>query len=140
MNYCTQQDLIDRYGETELIQLTDHDSVGEIDSDVLDRAIADSDGEIDGYLKPRFGAPLATVPKVLVRIACDITRYYLYDDQATEHVAQRYKDAVAFLKGVAKGEISIGVDAAGASPDTGGDEVQMESGGRVFGRDDTSFI
>lgn len=139
MSYCTEQDLIDRYGETELIQLTDHDNLGGIDGDVLNRAIADADGEIDGYLSGRFSAPISPIPKTLVRIACDIARYYLYDDQAPDHITKRYDDAVKFLKGVAAGQISIGVDEVGAKP-TSQNTATMESGGNVFNRKDTSFI
>ncbi len=140
MSYCTKQNLIDRYGEDELIQRTDRAGLGVIDDTVLDRCIADADGEIDGYLSPKYGAPLAVVPKVIERIACAITRYYLYDDSVTDQVAALYKDAIAFLKGVANGTVSIGIDAVGAEPVKSGDTVQMDSGGRIFGRDDTSFI
>lgn len=136
MSYCTQQDLIDRYGESELIELTDREQVGEINTAILDRAISDADGEIDGYLI-KFVRPIAPVPKVLVRIACDITRFYLYDDQATDLVEKRYFNAVKFLQGVSRGEISIGVDVAGVTPEssTGGGKPQMAVGQRVFNSD-----
>lgn len=140
MPYCTKQMLIDRYSESELIQLTDHAALGVIDVTVLDRCIADADGEIDGYLSPKYGAPLVTVPKSIERIACAITRYYLYDDSVTDQVATLYKDAITFLKGVANGTISIGINAVGAEPIKSSDTVQMESGGRVFGRDKNGFI
>jgi len=140
MSYCTEQQLINRYSESELIQLTDKDGIGEIDSAVLNRAIADADGEIDGYLSPKYGAPLAVVPKAIERIACAITRYYLYDDNVTDQVATLYKDAIAFLKGVANGTISIGIDEVGAKPTKSSDTVQMESGGRDFGRDKNGYI
>jgi len=140
MPYCTKQNLIDRYGEDELIQLTDRAALGVIDETVLNRCIADADGEIDGYLSPKYGAPLAVIPKAIERIACAITRYYLYDDNVTEQVATLYKDAITFLKGVASGAVSIGIDATGAEPVKSSDTVQMESGGRVFGRDKNGFI
>jgi len=140
MPYCTKQNLIDRYSESELIQLTDRAAQGVIDDTVLDRCIADADGEIDGYLSPKYGAPLAVVPKAIERIACAITRYYLYDDNVTDQVATLYKDAIAFLKGVANGTISIGIDAVGAKPTKSSNTVQMESGGREFGRDKNGYI
>lgn len=139
MPYITQQDMIDRYGEEELIQLTDHNNLREINTDTLDRAIADAEGEVDGYLAGRFSAPITPVPKVLVRITSDIARYYLYDDMAPEHISKRYDNAVKFLKGIANGTVNLGVDDTGATPDSKND-VQMESGGHTFGRDDTGFI
>lgn len=138
MPYCTMQDLIDRFGEDELIQLTDRANLGVIDDSVLNQAIADADAEINGYLA-NYSLPLATVPIVLVRSACDIARYFLYDDAATEQVTKRHDDVLKFLGQVAKGTISLGVDATGNKP-TPSDGTLMESGGRVFGRDDNGFL
>lgn len=139
MSYCTLQDLTDRYSQEELIQLSDRINAGVIDMDVINRAIADADGEIDGYLAGRYAAPITPVPKSLVRIGCELARYYLYDDGATEQVSKRYNDAVKFLVGVGKGDISIGVTAAGEKP-TSQNTVQMTSGGNVFNRNDKSFL
>ena len=137
--YCTEQDLIDRFSETEIIQLSDNNNTGAIDSTVVAMAISDADGEIDGYLASRFALPVNPVPKVLLRIACDLTRYYLYDDSATDHVQKRYDDAVKFLKGVAAGSIAIGINALGEKPESQ-NLPEFDSGGNVFNRDDKSFI
>jgi len=140
MSYCTQQDMIERYGEEELIQLTDHTGAGVIDTATITRAITDADGDIDGRLGSRFRLPITPVPKILVRIACDIARYHLYPIAAPEHVAKRYDDAIRFIDGVAKGRISIGISATGAAPAASGEAVRLEGGGSVFGRKDNSFI
>ena len=137
--YADKQAMIDRYGNDELIQLTDRAMAGVIDDTVLDRALEDADGEINGYLSSRFSAPINPVPTTLVRIACDMARYYLYDDNATDQVTKRYNDAVKFLKGVADGSISIGVSAAGEKPESES-LPEFESGGNTFNRKDTSFI
>ena len=139
MSYCTQQDLVDRYGEIELIQLSDHDNQGTINSDVVNRAISDAEGEIDGHLGGRYPLPITPVPKSLERIACDIARYYLYDDNATEQVSKRYNDAVKFLQGVGRGDINIGIATTGGKP-TSQNTATVISGGSVFGRKDNSFI
>jgi len=139
MSYCTLQDLRDRYGDDELIQLTDRTNVGTINESVINRAIVDADGEIDGYLGGRFDVPANPVTKSLVRVACDISRYYLYDDAATDTVKDRYKNAIAFVKSIGKGDISIGVDAAGDAQESESLAI-MQSGGNVFNRDDKSFI
>ncbi len=138
MNYCTRQDMIDRFDETELIQLTDRNSLGLIDDTVLDLAISDASAEIDGYLS-RYDLPLSTVPRVLVRCCCDIARYFLYDDAVIEQVENRYQSIVKFLTQVGKGTISLGPDSSGNQPVVE-EGVKMVSGGRVFGRDDKGFI
>ena len=139
MPYCTQQDLIDRFGEAELIQLTDRNQLGLIDGQVTDRAIGDASAEIDGYLAGRYDLPLMETPQTLVRMACDVARYYLFDDRAPEQIKTRYDNAIRYLNAVAKGDINIGVSAAGDAPaaDNG---ATIVSDGRTFGRDDQGFI
>ena len=140
MSYITQQQLIDRFGEAELIQLTDRDgSVGAIVPAVLDGAIADTDGLIDAHLAGRYLLPLASVPRSIVRIAGTCTRYFLYADAKPESVRTEFEDGLKFLAAVAAGKVHLGVDALGlpATPAAG---AEMQSGGRTFGRDDPSFI
>lgn len=122
MPYAVKQDMIDRFNEVELKQLTDRTgAVDAIDDVVLGRALDDADAEINGYLAGRHALPLASTPLILVGIACDIARYRLYEDRATEHVRQRYEDAIKYLRSVSKGEISLGLDA--------GNQAQAEAGG-----------
>lgn len=107
MPYVTQAELIDRFGETELAQLSNRVDGQAIDSAVLARAMGDADAEIDGYLGVRYALPLSDVPPVLVRLAADLTRYRLHDDGATETVRQRYQDAVSLLKRLASGDVQL---------------------------------
>jgi len=137
--YATRQDMVDRFGEDELIQLTDRIRSGMIDDGVLDRALADAANEITPYLAGRYMLPFATVPESLVRIACNIARYNLYDTAVTDRVKADYDAATKFLTAISKGDLHIGPDNAGAAPKTT-DGAQMESGGRVFDRSDTGFI
>lgn len=107
MGYATQADLTDRFGELELAQRTDRTNGLVIDTVVLGRALNDADAEIDGYLATRYSLPLGTAPAVLVRLACDIARYRLYDDGAPETVRLRYQDAVSLLKRISSGEVQL---------------------------------
>jgi phage gp36-like protein len=116
VTYAVQQDLVDRFGNDELVELTNRAGGATIDATVVAKALADADDEINGYLATRYALPLVTVPLILKRLACDIARYFLYEDRATEIVTQRYKDAVSYLKGVSAGKASIGADSAGAEP------------------------
>lgn len=108
--YCQAADLVARFSEEEMIQLTDHDNQGFINTTVLGQALSDAAAEINGYLQGRYRLPLANPPMVLKRIACDIARYYLYDDKPIEQVRTRYEDAVKFLMAVAKGQVSLGLN------------------------------
>jgi len=138
--YATLQDLIDRFGEREILLLTDRENTGQIMAGLVDRALSDGSAAIDGYLGGRYKLPLESVPVRLVRVCCDITRYYLYDDHPPEAVTQLYRDSMDWLRALAKGDVGLGLDGEGEAA-VSEDLAQMESDGRVFGRkDSTGFI
>lgn len=133
MAYATLADLIDRFREQELIQLTDPAALA-IDQVVIAKALTDADADIDMYLAARHTLPLASVPRVLIGIACDLARAYLYEDRITDHVRKRMEDATAKLKSLSRGETNLGLNAAAAqTPTAGGPRATERS--RAFGRD-----
>lgn len=135
MPYAARQDLIDRFGETEIRQLTDKRDppAGAIDDTVLDQALADADGVIDSFIASRYTLPLASAPKILKRYAADVARFFLWEDGASEVVRRAYEDALKFLKAVADGTVSLGLDSANepVAPAAGG--VSFNESRRVFG-------
>ncbi|MCK9468202.1 MAG: DUF1320 family protein [Porticoccaceae bacterium] len=139
MAYNTKQNMIDRYGEDELIQLTDRVAAGVIDDAVLNQAIADAAAEIDGYLGGRYRLPLSSTPPILTVYACDIARFRLHDDIEVPQVERRYQDAIKFLRLAAEGKVQIGPATDGSKP-TAASGAQMESGGRVWGRGQGGFL
>ena len=143
MSYCTLQDLIGRGYERELIELTDRSTppAGVVDTALVDRAITDADALIDSYLQTRYTLPLAVVPATLERVACDLVRYFLHADAdaVTETVRAGRDQAVSFLRTISRGEADIGPTAGGERPQGSGG-AQIESGGRLFGRDSGGLI
>jgi phage gp36-like protein len=137
--YCTEQDLITRFGDQEIIDLTDKQYLGEVDAAVLQRAIADTDALIDGYLDSRFKAALNPVPMIVNRLACDLVRYQLHDDLVPENVLNRYKDALKILEQIRDGKMSIGLTEQGEETPSN-NQVEMQVGGSVFGRDNGGLI
>jgi len=116
MPYATQADLEARFGVDELTQLTDRVNAGVPDAAIVARALSDATAEIDSYLASRYALPLWPVPTVLARIACDIARYRLWEDRASDEVRRRYEDALRLLEGIAKGILSLGLPEADAAP------------------------
>lgn len=117
MSYATPADLVLRFGEPEIEQLAGRTALDVIDTDVVERALADAAAEIDGYVGARYRLPFDPVPPLLTRIACDIARYRLYDDASSDEVRRRYEDAVKLLARIADGTVSFGVAAdAPAAP------------------------
>jgi phage gp36-like protein len=134
MTYATQQNLVDRFGQQEITELTDRANAGAIDAAVVAKALADADGEINGYLSSRYTLPITPVPTVLERWACEIARYYLYEDRVTEQVKRRYDDVINSLKAVARGTMSLGPDADGDAVATLGGP-QTSAPDRIFTQD-----
>ncbi|WP_237673583.1 gp436 family protein [Vreelandella profundi] len=131
MPYCTQADLVERFGADEILAIARDDTGMAIDTAVVERACEDASGEIDGYVSAAgYPVPLSPVPRILIANACDIARYRLYDEHASDQVQKRYDDAVKFLKSVSRGEVRLGISTGAASSSVG--SVQMSSGRRAF--------
>ena len=111
MSYAVAQDLIDHSSAIELAQLTDKVNGLVIDSALVDKALADVDAEIDGYLAGKYDLPLPIVPDLLKRIACDLARYRLHADGAPPHVRQAFEDRRRDLEALASGKRSLGLPA-----------------------------
>ncbi|ACQ92374.1 protein of unknown function DUF1320 [Tolumonas auensis DSM 9187] len=139
MRYAEATDLTLRYGEPELLRLTDLTGSGVVDTAACNVALDDASALIDGYLAGRYPLPLLHVPTALVPICCDIARHRLYGEQAPEQIAKRYDAALAFLKSVGKGELALGLAADGETLESQ-NLAQLTSDGRVFGRSSGGFI
>ena len=134
MTYANKAAMISRYGEREVIALTDREDLGIIDDAVLQSALASADAEIDPYLLAAlYTLPLTQVPSLLSGFACDITRYRLCGAGVTEtdEVRNRYRDAVQFLEKVASGNINLGLGVSGAAP-AQSEPVQVSTSEGVF--------
>lgn len=159
MPYILVTDLLTRFGAEELAQLSDRgtprrvtaelltaaatgaDISGWSEADVavvttamanINQAIDDAQSVIDGYLSGRYGTPMATPPAAVKRLACDIARYFLFDDHASETVQKRYDASISYLRDVSAGKVSLGAVVEDSRP-TGG-SVEIVTGGKVFGR------
>lgn len=120
MTYAAQADLVERYGQAMLIELTDRAEppAGTIDAAVVARALNDADALIDGYLLGRYLLPLVTTPPQLKDLALSIAVYRLHRDTVSDKVRADYTDALKTLSQVASGVIRLGV--AGIEPAASG--------------------
>lgn len=120
MSYATLDLLTDRFGEQLLIQLTDRaaPATGAVVAGVVDRALADTDAVIDGFLLGRYALPLADVPPLLVDLALAIAIYKLHIYQPEAKIEQDYKDALTTLDRIGRGVVKLPVD--GVEPEGSG--------------------
>lgn len=135
MNYASLDDMRTRFGDEELVQLTDRENhpASVIDESVVAKALGDAHSLIDGYISGRHTLPFVTVPFSLVRAACDIARKYLHGERASEAVVKAHDAAVKFLVDVSLGRVKL--DIQGEAPSPVGSPIWSEPE-RVF-TDDT---
>lgn len=114
MSYATLADLYDRFGQDEILQLTDVDRGGVPDEATVARAQADADAEIDAALVARYQLPLSPVPTILVRIACDLMRESFYTNSVPDVVKDRAAVARRLLASIARGDTNLQAPAAAA--------------------------
>jgi phage gp36-like protein len=134
MTYCTEQNLVDRSSELELVQLTNRDdaTATTINTAVLDKAIAAADARINRYITQYL--PLTAVPEDFEQMACDITLYFLYHPLVPEHIQTVYDDAIKYLEKVASGKIPIAPDATGSVAEPSDATVSFSSSPSAFSR------
>ncbi|MGI8839760.1 MAG: gp436 family protein [Caulobacteraceae bacterium] len=134
MTYAVLADLVTRFGEREMIQLTDRSQppADQIDAAVAQSALDAASSIVDGYVGAKYALPLPSVPAILVDVACDIARYRLYADQAPERVAVLHKEARTTLRDISRGAIKI--DVAAVEPPSRSDNIETSGNPRLFSR------
>lgn len=105
MSYCTLQELTERYSARMLIDISDRgdERPDEPDTALIDRAIADADALIDGYLKVRYALPLSSVPRLVRDLSLRVSIYYAHGHVAAEKITADYKEALKTLENIARG-------------------------------------
>lgn len=132
MTYASQADLESRFSSAELLELTDDEGLGVINTTTVGLALADADAEINSYLAAVYALPLTQTSPELVRLACDIARYRLWDQKSDQdQVKSRYEAAIAKLRDIAKGLASLGLASDNSTVSESGG-VQVVAPARVF--------
>jgi len=108
MAYCTQEEIIKRFPKETIEQVTQDDRIkNSVDADRLNAAIFDSDALINSKLCSRYEVPLSPVPPEILRVAVDITVYFLYrarfGNVMPEEIKDSYKEALIYLEALKDG-------------------------------------
>lgn len=148
MRYATVNDMLARFSELELAQLTDPDT-GTVNAARVDTKLDDAQALIDGaigqvYRLPLHGCakpatvpgaePERVVPPQLVRIACDLARFWLRDGVSDESdVYRRYKDAKAELEAIATGRAQLACPWGGSAGEPLSTDAQQSADAVLYG-------
>ncbi|MCX5828758.1 MAG: DUF1320 domain-containing protein [Deltaproteobacteria bacterium] len=147
MPYSTLTDIKKLLTEGKLIQLTDDENLKPATIDPadpghapmigrVDEAIATADAEIDGYCAVKYTVPFTSVVPLVKGLSVEISIYYLYKRRTVpEKVEKAYDKAVARLKDISRGLLSLGIDPPPAPVSSGGAESNKSVSDRVFTRD-----
>lgn len=112
MTYCTLPDLIERFGERMIVALTDRGdrAAGVIDTVVVDRALADTDAVLNGYLATRYDVTqLVPVPALLRDLALSVAIWKLHVSTPDTKIEADYKDALRVLRDISTGVVMLEV-------------------------------
>jgi phage gp36-like protein len=135
MAYCTRSDIEKQIPEEILIQLTDDEGTGLVDTDNVDRAIEDADDEIDSFLALAYSLPLASVPGLVRRMSVDLAVCNLYGRRPHLTIPDTRKERCdadrKLLEKIGAGKLSLGGDAPAPSSDSGVETTKTRSD-RVF--------
>ena len=109
--YCTLDDIEKHTSTPTLIQLTSDDGQEIVDKTVVEEAFLYSSALIDGYLRGRYSLPLDICFPLLRVLAVDLSVYRLYSrrmrNEMPEVIETAYKNAIATLRDIQKGVISL---------------------------------
>ena len=121
MPYASLDDLKKKFGQDELIALTDRVNQTTINSSIVTRALEDADAEINIYLLKRYQLPLSETFPLLTILACDIARFRLHTTDPSDEVRKRYQDAKQMLEDIAHGTYDLN------QPPTDTNEVKWQA-------------
>lgn len=135
MTYATVPDLILRYGERQVIQLTDRADPPArlVDERVAGDALTYADSTIDGYIGKIYQLPLSQTQPVLKELALDLAWYRLQSEPTRETI-DRYNAAIRSLKDIQDGKLALAGEAGAGAPAARTDTVEMVSAVRLFTR------
>jgi phage gp36-like protein len=136
--YAQPTDLENRYPNRDLVQLSNEDpAVTTVNSAYLTIHLGDASAEIDSYLESKYQLPLSDPPVLLVRLCCDIAIYRMQELRPLhdlQDARDRYNDAIAYLKRVAAGDVTLGLSADAKEPPPATPSVFVRAARKMFSR------
>ncbi len=133
--YCTKADILGEISEQVLVDLTDDEEAGVVNDARVTEAISRADDLIDSYCGQVAEVPFDTIPGVVKQHSKAMAIYFLYSRRSAvpENRKKDSDDALSHLKAIARGDASL--PPVAAADVTGGNEVSVSSGERIFTRD-----
>lgn len=134
MAYAVKTDMVTRYGEQPLVQLTDKEEpyTYEINDANLNAALDDASATIDLYLGGRYDLPLSDTPSALIDMCCILAFCRLSRGRMDDDTRTDYEDVIRRLEKIAKGDIKL--DQGGDEPKSAAAIAKVDGPNRTFNR------
>lgn len=132
MPYATVDDMVRRFGATELIRLTtpaDQEMNGIVQT-VATTALETATAVMESYIRRRYRTPLDVPPPEVVSKCCDLARFELSTGDGktcSEEVRMRAKDATGWLSDISVGKVVLDLEEV-----TPGNESYAQASTRDF--------
>jgi phage gp36-like protein len=136
MPVLSPQDMIDRYGESFLTDVTARDSApGVIDATVMQTAIDDAIALVESHVSGLYD--VANPPRALTAHAAAIAWFRLLGARAATFDGARegHDDAIDFLRRARRGEVSLGDETPADTARGAGHAPRVSGPAPVFSRD-----
>lgn len=139
MPYCAQADIEKKLPLADLIEFTDDDNLGSVNTTILNAAIESADELIDAYVGKVKSVPLSPVPGLIKNISVSLVVYNLdlRKGFSNESRAQSASEARKTLELIATRKITLGDDEATLAKETteGGPISSTASKTQEFNKD-----
>lgn len=112
--YASVDDLVEELTEERALELTDDENSGMLAAAPvqarLSDALVDASALIDSYAGGRYVVPFVTTPAIVSRYTTTIATYYVHlrRPNVPDSIQLAYDHAIAWLKDVAKGTVTLG--------------------------------
>ncbi len=106
--YITASEIIDLFGQQEVLDAFEVQSVEELANSAIHKYIENANAIIDAHIAVRYEIPLQQpIPHLVRRIAAAIVRYDYHNFDSRERVEGAYREALRFLQYLRNGKIDL---------------------------------
>ncbi len=115
MAYAAVSDMIDRFGQAEMIRLSTADGAPmvAVNPEPIARALDDASAIIDTWLRKRYRMPLTVAPPEIRRACCILARYDLSIGEQrnpAEQTIEDRKEVMSWLRAIGAGSALLDLD------------------------------
>lgn len=138
--YATVSDMIARFGETQILRLSNPENreTEIVDEAKVNIALGDASVLIDGYIRGRYLVPIAVPPADIVRATCILARYDLSDTERSspsDEMSKGRADVIKWLEAISKELVNLDIPVAAPAGPAVGSGPRMSDRERIMSLD-----